>query len=646
PPRQMSEHDEARFQWYLESFIQGATILKEHYPDVKPMLPHGDPMFAIPFVQRSEKARELFKGIAVDIPVFERLPEQQIHQVSLHRMYFVRDGLNEVGITDPTLAMYEGPSRSAYDGALTDRQLADFSVRDSLLLYAYGVDRQMGGWAPFESASYWGEQHYGGGINHRLPRGTPRPAFAAFGTMTRHLNRRNYVKWLETGSRSAYAMQFAHYKTGQTMHAMWVIRGTRPITLTVDNPDAVVVYDLMDNRDPVKVDGKDVTFTLSTSPVWVYGLTGEEQITLGAPDHSDAAPATNSMKIASLGDGGWTQTDERDEAYEQSHAEFVTRFPGNMSVETMDAPNNAGGQALAVKLASEQSRDQNVMPYYTTLVPETPIAIPGKASHLGLWVKASSDWGRVVYALRDAKGEKWLSVGTAGAWNCDDIHNWSVFAFDGWRYLTFEMPASSGWDRFREAGTVWWGSYGEGDGMVDLPLQLEKVIVERRTGAMYVTDPRPVSTDDVLLGDLYAEYASALDATDEAVRRAQVEMQVPDDVPDLENPIARLAAEGVHEAVEVTNIELPTQHADGTRCSVFFTESSNAAVYEVWVSPYEDGRGALMLGKDWTEPGQEIRGLRPDTPFYIFVVYRDAEKQPSKPSAPYEIVLKDMFGMK
>ncbi|MFW6060644.1 MAG: hypothetical protein ACODAQ_10715, partial [Phycisphaeraceae bacterium] len=161
PPRQMSEHDEARFQWYLESFIEGATVLKEHYPNVKPMLPHGDPMFAIPFVQRSEKARELFEGIAVDIPVFERLPEQQVHQVSLHRMYFVRDGLNEVGITDPTLAMYEGPSRSAYDGALSDRQLADFSVRDSLLLFAYGVGRQMGGWAPFESASFWGEQHYG-----------------------------------------------------------------------------------------------------------------------------------------------------------------------------------------------------------------------------------------------------------------------------------------------------------------------------------------------------------------------------------------------------------------------------------------------------------------------------------------------------
>mgnify|MGYP000955835154 CR=1 FL=1 len=62
------------------------------------------------------------------------------------------------------------------------------------------------------------------------------------------------------------------------------------------------------------------------------------------------------------------------------------------------------------------------MPFYTTLVPKKPVTIPGKASHLGLWVKAASDWGQVVYSLRDAKGERWLSIGTKGAWNCDDIH--------------------------------------------------------------------------------------------------------------------------------------------------------------------------------------------------------------------------------
>ena len=69
---------------------------------------------------------------------------------------------------------------------------------------------------------------------------------------------------------------------------------------------------------------------------------------------------------------------------------------------------------------AKQEKERKVMPFYTTLVPPTPIVIPGKASHLGLWVKAASDWGRVVYSLRDAKGERWISIGKKDEWNVDD----------------------------------------------------------------------------------------------------------------------------------------------------------------------------------------------------------------------------------
>ena len=97
------------------------------------------------------------------------------------------------------------------------------------------------------------------------------------------------------------------------------------------------------------------------------------------------------------------------------------------------------------------------MPFYTTLVPPKPIVIPGKASHLGLWVRAASDWGRVVYCLKDARGERWLSIGKKNEWNVDDTHNWSAFNYDGWRYLTFELPANAPYDLYREAGTSFWG---------------------------------------------------------------------------------------------------------------------------------------------------------------------------------------------
>jgi hypothetical protein len=286
------------------------------------------------------------------------------------------------------------------------------------------------------------------------------------------------------------------------------------------------------------------------------------------------------------------------------------------------------------------------MPFYTTLVPSKPVVIPGKGSHLGLWVKAASDWGRVVYCLRDAGGERWLSIGPKGAWNNDDIHSWSSFNFDGWRYLRFELPACSPFDLFREAGSTWWGNFGAGDRIPDLPLALEKIIVERRTHVMYVNDPQPASTNDVMLGGLFAEYETPDDMTDKAVERSRLRMPVPSGVPDLDNPILRFDASGSAPAVEITGIEVPLHESDGTRCTVQFSTATNAVSYEIWASPYPDGRGAVKVASKVTASGALARGFTPDTDFYLFVLYTDSGRKTSKPSGPYPINLKDTFSQK
>src|SRR5205085_3804543 len=135
-------------------------------------------------------------------------------------------------------------------------------------------------------------------------------------------------------------------------------------------------------------------------------------------------------------------------------------------------------------------------------------------------------------------------------WNVDDTHNWSAFNYDGWRYLTFEQPANAPSDLYREAGTTFWGNYppraprakgkrepGDSDMIVDLPLTLEKIIVERRTHVIHSTEQLPASTDDVLLGTLVVEYESPAHKTDEAVRLSRLRMPLPATAPELTNPI-------------------------------------------------------------------------------------------------------------
>jgi hypothetical protein len=248
----------------------------------------------------------------------------------------------------------------------------------------------------------------------------------------------------------------------------------------------------------------------------------------------------------------------------------------------------------------------------------------------------------VIYVLRDARGERWTSIGTQDQYNCDDVHSWSAFNFDGWRYVRFELPGHTGWDNFRKHGTTWWRSDG-GDGVVDLPLTLEKIIVEQRSHILYVDDVQPAASGEVEFGKLFVEYADPADATPEAVRVSRLRMPQPQGVPGLPNPIAELQKTGVGELTAITKLEAPTQHNDGTTVHVHFQESAGAKNHFVWVSAHPDGRGAVNMTPAGAKSGVLVTGLRPALKFYFWVTHQDAQGKMSKPSPPATATLEDTF---
>ena len=517
PPYQMTPAEKAAYKTYLDKFVIAAAAIKKEWPHAKCLMPWGIANFPIPFLRDSKEARDLMDGPAIDQVLFERMPEMQLHQVTFSSaMWQLRQEWLKTGKPWPKLITIEGPGTSpARPGAITALEEADHTVRAVLVLASYDTTRFLGWPAPSHCAGYWGEQHYGSGMCEPIPLLSPRPVYSSYATMTRQLNRMNFVKVLPTPSRTVFCLQFKHYKTGEVLHVLWTLRGTRPVTVQAAKGSTLQVFDSMDNATPAAAKDGKATFTIGTSPVYVHGLTSDAKVECGAPDHSDAKLGANAVALAELGDGSWKLSPERDADYEDVHIEFIKKFPGKFTLHAGPGPDGKS-KALAVRL-EKQDRERRTMPFYTTLVPGKPIVIPGKASHLGLWVKAASDWGRVVYCLKDARGERWVSVGKKGEWNVDDTHNWSAFNYDGWRYLTFELPANSPYDLYREHGTTFWGNY-QGDMVVDLPLTLEKIIVERRTHVIQATEQLPAASDDVVLGALYAEYEKPADKTDEAVR--------------------------------------------------------------------------------------------------------------------------------
>jgi hypothetical protein len=635
PEYEMTPEEKTNLRMFLVTAKCAAEGIRKEFPELKILVPWGDALFVVPLL-RAGFPKNLIDGSGIDTPGFERLPEMQLHQISVHRLYELRKEYAKIGIADPMLQYTEGTFVPTEPGACNPREQMDLYNRWVLLSMAYGVKRFYSGWFAFDCGNYYGSEHYGGcGIQRRIPYCDPKPAYAAYATMTQQLDQANFDGWLKTGSLTNYCLRF---KGPQGfVYTLWNIRGQRPVTLTLAAEGEVRVTDAMNNTRVLKSQNKQVTVTTSPSVLYVSGAE-ITWVAVGTPDHSDAQPAPDAKQVADLADGTWSFSSQRDKVYENGTF-AVQRFPGKFSASVVTDPEK--GKVLSSTL-ERQDMVHELMPWYNILTPKQPIVLNGAPSALGLWVKGASDWGRVVYTLKDAKGEKWTSIGYQDQYNCDDVHSWSSFNFDGWRYVRFELPGHTGYDNFRKHGTTWWRSDG-GDGVVDLPLTLENVIVEQRSHILYVNDVQPAASHSVSLGKLLVEYASPADATPEAVRVSKLRMPLPQGAAALPNPIAEMQASGTGAPTALLKLEPPLQRNDGTTVTVHFTESAGAKTHFVWVSAHADGRGAVNMTPAGAKSGVLLTGLRPALPFYFWVTYQDAQGKMSKPSPVMSATLVDTF---
>jgi hypothetical protein len=613
--------------------------VRKHAPQVKFLFGHCGPLFSLPFM-RDGYPKEMFDGYGVDSPQFERMPERAPRAVETSFMYFLNTEMKRLGY-DKELVHVESYYAPTHPMALSLRESADSIVRTAALSLANGTDRFLACWTLDDPEGAWGSQHYGSvGIIGRGPELNPKPGAAAYATMTEMLDTAKYDGWVPIGSHSAYCLRFKEVPP-KNIYCLWTIRGRRPITVSAKTGGELVLVDENGNRRTLELKEGRATFELSSTPVWLVATkTAVDRAELGAPKY-DEAPGEHVLALEDFErDGRWTFSEKPNERYAKNSWD-MPREPAPFRAE-LERSTERWSHVLKVTCGAPTSAP-NLTGRYGVLEPAEPIAIPGKGAAIGLRVRGNSGWGRVVYEIEDAKGEIFQSVGSKDQWNCDDTHSWSNFNFDGWRYLRFPLPANSAGDDYREADSVWWNQSAEG--IVDLPVKLTRIIFEMPTHQLYVDQIVPTASQSIEIDDLTVEYASADDRTDRPVRVQQAAagmLRVKSSAEGLPNPIAALRESGVGPATKIVRFYAPEQFNDGTRTHVAMTPVDGAKEYQVWVSAYPDGRGAMVLSKG-TLAEPLVNRLRPGIPLYLFATYTDAEGKSSKPSEMATITLKDEF---
>ncbi len=640
PEYVLNDEEKAKVRATMITAKAATEGIRQYAPGAKVCFGWCEPTFSVPFM-RAGYPKQLMDAIGCDLPEFERPPEMPIRSVAPNRMWILDQERKRLGYDDVPIIHTESYFPTSHPLALGPRGSADSYVRTAVLSLALGTSRLLWCFTLHDCADYWGSTHYGCiGVVGRRPEYNPKPAFPAYATMTRLLDRVNFDGYVSTGSMTSYCVRFKGQ--GRRVHCLWTVRGSRDATLVLADSSGVIRVDENGNETPLEPANGTVTGRISPAPIWVVSSSPVERVELGPPIHKQTLPE-HALLLDPL-DEPWTYHSGVYERYASNHWD-LPRFPGSMRSEAVESPGR-GGPVWQVTL-DEPEKERKLAAFYGLFRPKAPVPIPGKGAALGVWARGRSDWGRIIYEIEDAKGEIWQNIGAKDGWNCDDTHCWSYFNFDGWRYLEVPLPGHLPGDDYRQSDTVWWNHSAEG--VVDLPVKLTGIIIEHRTHNIYVNDCLPIADRSVQLDGLVAVYPNAEAMTDAPVRRQHaaagaLKTQAASGAA-LHNPIAALKEQAAGAPAAITRVAPPDERYDGTRIVIRIRPVPDAKEYRVYVSAYADGAGAEVMAKG-PEPELLVTKLRPEVPLFFFATCVDAENRESPPSPARRVLLKDEFPMK
>lgn len=521
PAYVLNEQEEARYQKMLVQAIGGAKAARAKYPGVEISLGNGPLPTKEAFYRRGFPS-ELFDAGGNEAGSFHRMPETQPPDTIANNasIWMDRKLLDAYGYGDkPVRQCFEVGYPNDNPGNHSAVTQANYFVRNALHSLAWGMPFIHVGEITDVGNSYYFSNWGAAGFCKAYPEMEVKPAFVAMATLTSVMDGATFVRVHDLGSPSLYVLEFLR-ADGQTVLAMWTMRGQRAVTVEGTSNKSWRLWNDqgVESQVPVKI-------MLSASPVYVVGKGKLGAISTGEPVYDDVQPADASVVMA-MGDlSGWTNVASRNAELET----YNPLEPRTMGQFKFDVVKDFEGDETAVCVTPMQPfGGKDTMPMYSVLVHDKGIVLPGKADEIGIHVNGNSGWGRVIYELTDAKGERWISLGAAANeepapwltdwmpremqgqmtgeklqasdWSTDDAYGISRINFDGWRYVGFPLPGNyEGEHHPWPANSNWrW----DADGIVDYPLTLKKLVIELPQKVLHVQSWAPAPRAEIYLKKL------------------------------------------------------------------------------------------------------------------------------------------------
>ena len=539
-PYQLDATEQAKFDAMWKEAVDTAKIVRGQFPDARIAFGNGNAHLMEEFARR-KFPRELFDSRGNEAGSFMRMPETQPLDFVANNasLWMDRQILDHYGYSDvPITQCYEICYPSTNPGNLSLRTQAAYYVRHMIHSLAWGVPVIRPSCISDVGNSYQFSNWGSCGLCFAKPELSPKPSYVAMSTLTRELDGAKFSRVVETGSPVVYLVEFRK-KDGGFVSVAWTLRGERGIALHAKASGVDMMGSDLGAGDPgaarlraASASGaaQRTEVLLSPDPIFISTREsiGQPEL-IGPPDYgTPPKPARGRQQIiASAG----KLSDWEIESAPNTELEWFNfdcpRRKGDFAFSEVAEFEGVKG-VLAVKPRPVGGSPH--LPMYAVLALKKPIEIPGKPTEIAVMVNGNGGWGRVIFELEDAGGQRWTSIGAAmkgeatrwmadwmsekelaamkavnvSDWNTNDVWQRSRINFEGWRQVRFPLPGQYDGEGYHWPGNCNWKHTGEG--VVKYPLRFTKLIIELPEKVLHLNRQIPAPRAEIYLGNLEAGY--------------------------------------------------------------------------------------------------------------------------------------------
>jgi hypothetical protein len=525
----MNADEEKTFKELRDQAAANIPAIRAAFPKAEIYFGNTTPMLLEEFLRHGWPVKDL-PTIGNESGCFMRLPETQPPDfVSANSgLWMLRQIADHYGAKDvPLRQCLEICYPGSGPGNLTEMTQAAYLVRHCMHSLAWKIPVIRPMVLSDAGNSYYFSNWGAAGLCHAWPNVSPKPAYVAYAVLTQMLDGATLSRLMPLDSTAVYAAEFKK-KDNTFVTCLWTVRGTRPLALQVPGAATVKLTNLMGRESDVVVKNNEAVVDVSDRPCYVSTPRPIGAIQLGEPVH-ETRPSEKSFVISSLDKlEDWTIQNGRDAELETYN--FMTlRRQGEFAYQMVAGE---GGKSVLEVKPKLPVAGSPYLPMYSALALKKPVAIKGEPTQIGLLVKGNGGWGRVIFELEDAKGQRWISIGAEQAgtpspwladwlskeefaklnpksmnvcdWNSDDAWGHSFINFDGWRLVKFPLPGQYPGEGYHWPMNSQWRC--NSDGVVHYPLQFKRLVVTMPEKVLYGTQYAAPRQYAIRLKDLVALY--------------------------------------------------------------------------------------------------------------------------------------------